>query len=52
MTSNITINTLVILKRVYINVFSCKEFDDIVVMLYTKQYFEGQIANKQIIKRV
>ncbi len=52
LTSNITIHALDILKRVYVNVFSCKEFDHIVAALYTEKYFEGQVANKQIVRRV
>lgn len=51
-TSNITIHTLDILKRAYINVFSCKAFDEKIVMQFSKDWFEGTIVNKQIVRRI
>jgi len=51
-TSNITIHTLDILKKAYINLFSCKDFDEKIVIQFSKDWFEGQIVNKQIIKRL
>jgi S-adenosylmethionine/arginine decarboxylase-like enzyme len=51
-TSNITIHTLDILKKVYINIFSCKEFDADVAANLSKEWFEGDIVNKQVIRRL
>ena len=50
-TSNITIHTLDILKNVYINLFSCKEFDPEVVKTFSANFFEGNIASSHIIER-
>ena len=50
-TSNITIHTLDILKNVYINIFSCKDFDPIVAMNFSEKWFEGQSVNHQVIIR-
>lgn len=51
MTSNITIHTLDILKNVYLNIFSCKDFDPKVVKDFSKQWFKGQIVNSQVLER-
>lgn len=40
-TSNITIHTLDILKEVYVNIFSCKEFSAPEAAKFTKEYFNG-----------
>ena len=50
-TSNITIHTLDILKRVYLNIFSSKNYDVKLAVNYSKNYFEGYIKNKKIIER-
>lgn len=52
LTSNITIHTLDILKNVYINIFSCKEFDCELAKDFTENWFRGKIVNSQIIKRL
>lgn len=52
LTSNITIHTLDILKNVYINIFSCKEFDCNHAKAFTENWFKGKIVNSQIINRV
>lgn len=51
-TSNITIHTLKILKSVYLNLFSCKLFDEREVFQCTKQWFEGMIVNQKVIRRI
>ncbi len=51
-TSNVTIHTLDILKRVYINLFSCKDFDDNQAADFTVKYFGGSIIQKKAIKRI
>ena len=51
-TSNITIHTLDILRRVYLNIFSCKDFDENVAIEFSKSWFEGSIKNNKLIRRV
>lgn len=50
-TSNITIHTLDIMKNVYLNIFSCKEFDAKIAMKFSEKFFEGKTANFKIIDR-
>lgn len=52
LTSNITIHTLDILKNVYINVFSCKDFDTEMAKKFSAEWFKGKIINSQIIERL
>jgi len=51
-TSNITIHSLDIMKRVYLNVFSCKDFNTHLVVSHTEQWFKGTIVNMKLIRRV
>jgi len=51
-TSNITIHTLDILKRVYLNVFSCKDFDERIVIRATLKWFGGEIKNMRVVRRI
>ncbi len=51
-TSNITIHTLDILKRVYINIFSCKDFDSKKVINFTSFFFCGKVKSKKVVKRI
>ena len=51
-TSNITIHTLDILNNVYINIFSCKEFDCNLANEFSEKWFKGKIVNSQIVKRL
>lgn len=50
-TSNITIHTLDMLKSVYLNIFSCKDFDPTIAMEFSKNWFEGEIVSSQIVVR-
>lgn len=43
--SNITIHCLELLEEVYINVFSCKEFDRYAVNDYCVKFFEAEKGN-------
>ena len=52
LTSNITIHTLDILKRVYINIFSCKKFNEDIVTRLSRDWFGGRIVNKKVIRRM
>ena len=51
-TSNITIHTLDIMKNVYVNIFSCKHFQDYALMKFTEKYFQGRIVHYQTIDRI
>ena len=51
-TSNITIHTLDKLGKVFINIFSCEDFDADVVARFSAKWFEGRIANSKIIWRM
>ena len=50
-TSNITIHIIDNMRHVYINVFSCKGFDEKMVADYTQCYFWGEIVNQTILER-
>lgn len=50
-TSNITIHTLDKLGKVFINVFSCKEFSHELVTKFTENYFAAHQVKTAIIKR-
>ena len=50
-TSNITIHTLDLLQNVYVNIFSCKEFDADTAEKFTKEWFKGKVVNSHIIER-
>jgi S-adenosylmethionine/arginine decarboxylase-like enzyme len=52
LTSNITIHTLDILKNVYINIFSCKDFDAEMAKEFSAEWFKGNIVNSQVIERI
>jgi len=50
-TSNITIHTLDIMKRAYINIFSCKDFDDSVAVEFSEKWFKGEWVGLGIFER-
>lgn len=50
-TSNITIHSLDIMKRVYINLFSCKEFDPEIAKDFSATFFEGDVVSYHKIVR-
>lgn len=52
LTSSIVIHTLDLMGAVYINVFSCKDFDSQVVMEFTKNWFKGEIVSYHEIERL
>lgn len=51
-TSNITIHVIYNLRQVYLNIFSCKDFDAEMVIDYSQCFFWGEVKNKQIIDRL
>ncbi len=52
MTSNIVIHTLDLLGAVYVNIFSCKEFDPKVAEEFTAEWFKGTVVNSHFIDRI
>lgn len=52
MTSNITIHTLDLLGAVYINLFSCKDFDGETVKEFSAKWFKGKIVSSHEIERI
>jgi S-adenosylmethionine/arginine decarboxylase-like enzyme len=52
MTSNITIHTLDLLGSVYINLFSCKDFDIEAVKEFSSKCFKGKIVSSHEINRI
>lgn len=52
MTSNITIHTLDLLAAVYINLFSCKEFESNIVKQFSSDWFKGKIVSSHEINRI
>lgn len=46
LTSNITIHTLDLLRKVFVNIFSCKEFDHDIAAEFTESWFDGIIKNR------
>lgn len=52
LTSNITIHTLDILGNVYLNVFSCKDFDANLTIKFSEGWFKGKVVNSQVIDRL
>jgi S-adenosylmethionine/arginine decarboxylase-like enzyme len=51
LTSNVTIHALDLLKKVFVNIFSCKEFDVDKATQFTQRWFGGHIENCHVIKR-
>ncbi len=51
LTSTIVIHTLDLMGAVYINVFSCKEFDSAIVKQLSETFFQGKIVNNHFIER-
>ncbi len=52
LTSNITIHTLDLLKKVFINIFSCKDFDSSLAASFTNLWFGGKIVNRTEVARL
>lgn len=52
LTSNIIIHALDILQKVFVNVFSCKDYDSDVVAEFTEKWFRGRIVNRTEVSRI
>lgn len=51
-TSNITIHTLDVMKRCYINIFSCKEYSAKDATKFCVKFFDGKLVSKNVIDRI
>ena len=51
-TSDVRIHTLDALKKVYINIFTCKDFDPKVAAEFCKNYFNGKIVKEKVEDRI
>ena len=51
-TSNITIHTLDVLGKVFLNIFSCKNFNEKNVQDYCLSFFKGRIVKSTVIERI
>lgn len=52
LTSSITIHTLELVGKVYVNLFSCKEFDSREAAIFTTIYFKGETVNYLEVNRL
>ena len=52
LTSSITIHTLDLLKKVYVNIFSCKDFDSDLAASFTNLWFGGKIVKQTEVTRI
>jgi len=52
LTSNITIHTLDLLRKAFINIFSCKDFDTEAARDFTVSWFDGELAAETIVERI
>ena len=52
LTSTIVIHTLELLNAVYINIFSCKEFDKAKAEAFSKEWFKAKDVNSHFIERI
>lgn len=51
LTSTIVIHTLDLLEKVFVNVFSCKDFDPDVASKFTADWFKGNVKNSTFVNR-
>ena len=52
LTSNIVIHTLDLLETVYINIFSCKEFNAEAAKSFSEEWFKGKTVSFHFIERI
>ena len=51
LTSTIVVHTLDLLKSVYVNIFSCKDFDPKAAEAFTKKWFDAQNCSARFLDR-
>jgi len=52
LTSSIVVHTLDLLEAAYINIFSCKEFDNNKAKEFTQNWFEAKELNSHFLERI
>lgn len=52
LTSNVTVHCLDILEAVYVNIFSCKDFDPKIAEILTKTWFGAETCSARFIERI
>ncbi len=51
-TSNITVHTLDLLEAVYLNIFSCKDFDAEAAADFTVSFFKAKKSHSRVLDRI
>ncbi|MCP4259134.1 MAG: hypothetical protein GY774_16740 [Planctomycetes bacterium] len=51
LTSSVTIHALDILKKAFINIFSCKYFSEDAAKSFSAKWFRGEVASWEVIDR-
>lgn len=52
LTSNVTIHALTLMKAIYVNIFSCKDYDSLKAQKFTNEWFGGGIVHSETIERI
>jgi len=52
MESNITVHTLELLAKIFVNIFSCKDFDARAAEAFTVEWFGGTVVSSHVIERI
>ena len=52
LTSSIVIHALTKMRRVYLNIFSCKDFDPKVAKDFSKNWFKGTVKQNHVMDRI
>jgi S-adenosylmethionine decarboxylase len=50
-TSSITVHALDLLGRVYVNIFSCKDFNEVVAEEFCRTFFRGSVVKSTLLIR-
>ncbi len=51
-TSNIIIHAVDPLKKIFVNIFSCKDFDPIKAEVFTANFFNGVVLTRKVVERL
>lgn len=52
LTSSVTIHALTLMRAIYVNIFSCKEFNSAHAKSFTQKWFMGKIIKETEVERV
>ena len=50
-TSSIVIHTLEVLRKVFLNVYTCKDFDPEMAVEFSKAFFRGKVRKSTVLER-